>query len=99
MLKDQYNNDHEPDEINPDPSGDSTADIYDDDTIPPAPKLQGNHSQSTELPPVAKQPGEPGGQKADAGADDSNGLSVTPHITSATTAGVSNGISFWMAGT
>lgn len=104
VLKDQYNNDHEPDEVNPDPSGDSTADIYDDDTIPPAPKLQGNHSQSTEMPTAAKQPGQPNGQTADGGGSDDGsdaGAAVRPHNT-ATAGGAGGGatigIGFWTAG-
>lgn len=49
MLKDEYHTSNELDEINPDPSGDQN-DVYDDESVPPAPKLQGNFSHTTNQP-------------------------------------------------
>lgn len=49
VLKDEYHISNELDEINPDPSADHN-DVYDDESIPPAPKLQGNFSHTTLQP-------------------------------------------------
>lgn len=52
MLKKEYDTSNELDEVNPDPSIDHN-DVYDDESIPPAPKLQGNFSHTTNQPSIS----------------------------------------------
>lgn len=49
VLKEEYHTSNELDETVPDPSADQN-DVYDDESIPPAPKLQGNYSHTTHQP-------------------------------------------------
>lgn len=49
VLKGEYHTSNELDEVNPDPSADQN-DVYDDESIPPAPKLQGNFTHTTNQP-------------------------------------------------
>lgn len=106
VLKDEFNTENEPDEINPDPSGsDSTADIYDDDTIPPAPKLQGNHTPVTpgrtlapdKSPSPPKSPTPPlSTMLGDNGVNGGDGTGDSSKRHGATT--TTNRIGFWTEG-